>query len=104
MTSVCSWACWTIFVEAGIKPHFIYLTVGEFGIPNDSELTPPEMAKNRRQEAEQAAALWGATLTILEFTDTRLKMVAFETLIEAVLPLIREINPDALFSFNDENQ
>jgi LmbE family N-acetylglucosaminyl deacetylase len=102
--SACSSAFWTIFVKAGIKPHFIYLTVGEFGIHGDSELTPPEMAKIRRQEIEHAAALFGATLTILEFVDTRLKMVAFETLIKAVLPLIREIKPDALFSFNDEAQ
>lgn len=62
------------------------------------------MAQIRRREAERAAAVFGATLTILEFADTSLKLVAFEALIMAVLPLIRKINPDALFSFNDENQ
>ena len=62
------------------------------------------MAVIRRQEAQQAAIALQASLRLLSFPDMWLQRLPFETLIETVLPILREINPDVLFSFNPENQ
>lgn len=80
------------------------MTAGELGIPQGSALIPSEMAQVRHGEAQQAAEVWKAGLKIFNFPDMGLPAIPFETLIEAVLPLVRKLSPDALFSFNPENQ
>lgn len=58
------------------------------------------MAKIRKAEAQRAANFLHASLTILSFPDLHLPFVPFESLVAAVLPLIRHLGTDALFSFD----
>jgi LmbE family N-acetylglucosaminyl deacetylase len=100
MTRLCSSVVWIVFVRAQISPHLIFLTLGELGIRQDSKLMPVEMAAIRRREAEAAAAFLRASLTILSFPDLHLPFVPIENLVRAVLPIIREVQSDALFAFH----
>lgn len=100
MMKLCSLAVWIVFVQAQISPHLIFLTLGELGISQNSNLLPAEMALIRRQEVESAARFLQASLTILSFPDLHLPFVPLETLVQTVLPIIREIKSDALFAFH----
>lgn len=100
MTKLCSSAVWIVFVQAQISPHLIFLTLGELGIGQDSQLVPAEMATIRRQEAEAASRALRASLTILSFPDLHLPFIPLETLVRTVLPIIREEQSDALFAFH----
>lgn len=91
---------WSVFVEAGISPHLIFLTAGELGISQDSTIQPMEMAIIRRDEAVQAAEFLSASVTILSFPDLRLPFVPMEELVASVLPIIRTKSVDAVFSFD----
>lgn len=97
---LCFGSHWSVFVEAGISPHIIFLTAGELGIPHDSNLQPIEMAIIRQEEAAHAAEYLQATLTLLSFPDLQLPYVPIQELISAVLPIVRNTQTDALFSFD----
>ncbi len=58
------------------------------------------MAQIRRQEAVTAMSVLGASLTMLSFPDLQLPFIPFEELVKAVLPIIRNLNADAIFSFD----
>ncbi|GIK84257.1 MAG: hypothetical protein BroJett025_08790 [Patescibacteria group bacterium] len=58
------------------------------------------MALIRKQEAEAAMQFLGASLTILRFPDLGLPFVPLQELVAAVLPIVREVGADALFSFH----
>jgi LmbE family N-acetylglucosaminyl deacetylase len=100
MTKLCSSAAWIVFVRAQINPYIIFLTAGELGISQESSLLPEQMALIRRREAAAAMRSLRASLTILSFPDLHLPFVPFETLVRAVLPLIRSAQSDAIFSFH----
>jgi LmbE family N-acetylglucosaminyl deacetylase len=100
MMKPCSSAYWNVFVKANISPHLIFLTAGELGIPTNSKLLPPEMAQVRAGEAVQAMKVLKASYTLLTFPDLHLPFIPFETLVSAVLPIIRGVGSDGLFSFD----
>lgn len=58
------------------------------------------MAHIRQQEAVNAMCSIGASMTMLSFPDLHLPFVPFEELVRAVLPMIRSLKADALFSFD----
>lgn len=97
---LCSGAHWSVFVDAGISPHLIFLTAGELGISKESTIQPAEMAIIRHEEALYAAEYLNATLTLLSFPDLQLPFVPIQDLIAAVLPIIRNMHADAVFSFD----
>ncbi len=72
------------------------------GIPQTSNTLPQEMAIIRRREAEIALKVIGASMTMLSFPDLQLPFVPFEELVKAVLPIIRNLNANAIFSFDPD--
>lgn len=75
--------------------------MGELGIPQSrSDLTPEKMAKIRTKEAENMALALGFTLSTLNFPDMKLPFIPMEVLIRHTLPIIRELNTRAIFSFH----
>lgn len=97
---LCFLGFWSAFVEAGVNPHVIFLTLGELGIPQESEITPEEMAKIRLEEAGKALKNFNAHITMLSFPDLQLPFIPIEELVRAVLPIIRQTQTDAIFSFH----
>lgn len=100
MMKLYSLGLWSVFVAAGISPHIIFLTAGELGTPKNSQIQPDEMAQIREAEARSALQFLNASMTLLSFPDLQLPFVPFEELVAAVLPIIRELKTDALFSFH----
>ncbi len=93
---------WSIFVESNVSVHAIYLTLGELGIPANSIISPSEMGKIRTQEIESAAVAMNITLSLLRFPDMHLPFIPMPDLITATLPIIRELNTRAVFSFHPQ--
>lgn len=58
------------------------------------------MAQIRQQEAVNAMHAIGASMTMLSFPDLHLPFVPFQELVKAVLPTIRSLKADAIFSFD----
>lgn len=98
--SSCTSGFLIVFVRSQINPLLIFLTVGELGIASDSVILPSEMAEIRQIEAKNAADSLHASLVILSFPDLHLPFVPLEKLIASVLPIIRDNEIDALFSFD----
>jgi LmbE family N-acetylglucosaminyl deacetylase len=75
--------------------------MGELGIPQArTDLNPEKMATIRKNEAENMALALGFTLTTLHFPDMKLPFIPMEVLIKHTLPIIRELNTKAIFSFH----
>lgn len=75
--------------------------MGELGIPQSRvDLTPEKMAQIRTKEAENMALALGLTVTTLNFPDMKLPFIPMEVLIKHTLPIIRELNTKAIFSFH----
>lgn len=58
------------------------------------------MGELRREEARRALESLGATLTVLSFPDLNLPFVPLQEIVTAVLNVVQEKQPDALFSFH----
>lgn len=93
---------WSVFVDSKVTPLVIFLTAGELGIPQNSTISPLEMKEIRKSEAKQAMNFLQATVTFLDFADLHLSFIPIQQMVSSVLPLIREFETDALFSFHPQ--
>lgn len=58
------------------------------------------MALLRRAEIAAAAEFWKAAHVVLNFPDLHLPFVPLQSMVEVVMPLVRDHGTDALFSFH----
>ncbi len=58
------------------------------------------MGRKRQQEAKTMAETLGISLTTLNFSDMGLPFVPMKKLVAKTLPIIRELNTRAIFSFH----
>ena len=100
MMKLYSLGLWSVFVSIGVTPFLLFLTAGELGIPQNSPVTPIQMGEIRFQEATHAARVLNAQLLMLSFPDLHLPYIPIQTLVESVLPVVREHKFDAIFSFH----
>lgn len=104
MKSCCYLVLWSVFVEAGILPHNIFILIlskGERGVPKHLTVSLTEMAEIRRKEFDTAVGSLGFSHSILDFPDTEIEDNIQEVR-TIILGFIRRLSIDLVLSFHPE--